>query len=256
MIPKIIHYCWFGPAKPSALELKCMASWKKYCPDYHIKVWNEDNFDVNYCEFTKEAYRLGKYAFVSDVARLYALQQEGGVYLDTDMLLLKPISDLLESDFFVGDHITGKIGVGIIGAAPHHTILKELLNTYQSTPFRIAEPQLIPDLFDKVLKDSRGQLKIYDPTYFYPLPFENKDQDFNSFLSPNSYGVHLWNHSWKDEMSLLNDFRFISALKVYLKNSQKYHHEYKAVNRHSLFFSKFRLKLKAYIHQMIFTNKK
>ena len=75
MIPKTIHYCWFGKGEMTSLEKKCIASWKKYCPDYQIKLWNEENFPIDYCEFTKEAYRIGKYAFVSDVARLYAIQK-------------------------------------------------------------------------------------------------------------------------------------------------------------------------------------
>lgn len=255
MIPKIIHYCWFGPAKPSALELRCMASWKKYCPDYDIKLWNEDNFDVNYCEFTKEAYRLGKYAFVSDVARLYALQHEGGVYLDTDMLLLKNINEFLHDSFFTGEYKKGALNAAIIGSISNFQLIENLLTYYQQITFDFQKPKTIPEVFDNYIK-SNSDVKIYSKEYFYPLPFDKKDKDYRTFLSNNSYAVHLWNHSWKDEMSLLNDFRFISALKVYLKNSRRYHHEYKAANRHSLFFSKFRLKLKAYIHQMIFTNKK
>lgn len=252
MIPKIIHYCWFGHAKLSDLELKCMASWKKHCPDYQIKLWNEDNFDVNYCEFTKEAYRLGKYAFVSDVARLYALQQEGGIYLDTDMLLVKSFSDLINQEFFLGDHIQGKIGLGIIGSVKNHDILNKVLVNYRNEQFNLIKPKLIPDLFDQLLQDERKSIRVYEPDYFYALPFEQKEKDFQEFLTNNSYAVHLWNHSWKNELSLLNDFKFFAALKFYINNSIKYSEEYKNSNQHKLFFSKFWLKLKVYFYNLIF----
>lgn len=93
MIPKIIHYCWFGRGGYPESVIKCIESWKKYCPDYEIIEWNEDNFDVNYNDFTKEAYEAKRYAFVSDVARLYALTQYGGVYVDTDVEIIRPLDD-------------------------------------------------------------------------------------------------------------------------------------------------------------------
>lgn len=254
IIPKVIHYCWFGNGKLIALEKKCIASWKMHCPDFQIKLWNEDNFDVNYCEFTKEAYRLGKYAFVSDVARLYALQQEGGVYLDTDMLLVKSLSDLLKQEFFVGDHIQEKIGLGIIGSDSEHFILEKVLTYYRSHKFNLTSPLLIPDLFDQLLLEERKLIRIFEPDYFYALPFDQKDKNYQEYLTSNSYAVHLWNHSWKDEMSLLNEFKFIAALKFYIKNIIKYAEEYKNSNQHKLFFSKFWLKLKVYFYNLIFKN--
>ena len=85
MIPKIIHYCWFGESEKSALHIKCIESWKKYLPDYEIKEWNESNFDVNTVAYVKQAYDAKKYAFVSDYARLYALYNFGGIYFDLDV---------------------------------------------------------------------------------------------------------------------------------------------------------------------------
>lgn len=95
MIPKILHYCWFGRGQMGPVALKCMESWKKYCPDYQIKVWNEDNFDIGQNTFVKEAYEEKKWAFVTDYVRLYALYTEGGIYLDSDIELLKNLDDLL-----------------------------------------------------------------------------------------------------------------------------------------------------------------
>lgn len=215
MIPKIIHYCWFGPGKPSALELKCMASWKKYCPDYHIKLWNEDNFDVNYCEFTKEAYRLGKYAFVSDVARLYALQQEGGVYLDTDMMLVKQIDSFLIEKGFLGAENRILLNGAILGFEPNHFFTRYLLNKYKGiSSFNLDDiytftlPNIITNSFAEFYKcrklfESQIELmdiKIFPSSFFYPMPYSKQvvNSRYYEFIKPNSFAVHLWNSSWVD----------------------------------------------------------
>ena len=96
MIPKVIHYCWFGGNPLPELAQKCIASWKKYCPDYEIKEWNESNFDLNCCDYVREAYEAKKWAFVSDVARLYAMVHEGGIYMDTDVEVIAPLDSLLQ----------------------------------------------------------------------------------------------------------------------------------------------------------------
>lgn len=96
-IPKIIHYCWFGKGEKSILIKKCMNSWKKYCPDWEIVEWNEDNFDVDFCAYSSNAFKKKKYAYCSDVARLKIIYENGGIYLDTDVELLAPLDDLLEN---------------------------------------------------------------------------------------------------------------------------------------------------------------
>src|SRR5690606_25049094 len=98
MIPKVIHYCWFGKGELLTLAKKCIASWKHYMPTYEIKEWNENNFDVNMIRYTKEAYKNKKYAFVSDFARFYILREYGGVYLDVDVEIIKPLDDLLDNN--------------------------------------------------------------------------------------------------------------------------------------------------------------
>ena len=102
MIPKIIHYCWFGRKALPRSAKKCIESWKKYLPDYEIKEWNEDNFDVNMIPYTQEAYSAKRYAFVSDYARFYILYHYGGIYFDTDVEVIKPIDDILEKGAFMG----------------------------------------------------------------------------------------------------------------------------------------------------------
>ena len=102
MIPKIIHYCWFGRNPLPESAIKCINSWKKFFPDYEIKEWNEDNFDVNIIPYTKEAYEAKKYAFVSDYARFWILYHHGGLYFDTDVEVIKAMDDIIELGPFMG----------------------------------------------------------------------------------------------------------------------------------------------------------
>ena len=96
VIPKIIHYCWFGGNELSELAKKCISSWRKYCPDYEIIEWNESNFDINLCQYVREAYKEKKWAFVSDYARFWILYNFGGIYMDTDVELITSIDGLVE----------------------------------------------------------------------------------------------------------------------------------------------------------------
>ena len=108
MIPKIIHYCWFGHNPLPELAKKCIASWKNYFPDYEIKEWNESNFDVNAIPYTEEAYKQKKYAFVSDYARFWILYHYGGLYFDTDVEVIKPMNEIIERGPFMGCENTAK----------------------------------------------------------------------------------------------------------------------------------------------------
>ena len=102
MIPKIIHYCWFGRNPLPESAKKCIDSWRKFLPDYEIKEWNEDNFDVNIIPYTQQAYEAKKYAFVSDYARFWILYHHGGVYFDTDVEVIRPMDDIIEKRPFMG----------------------------------------------------------------------------------------------------------------------------------------------------------
>ncbi|MSS20123.1 glycosyl transferase [Eubacteriaceae bacterium RF-744-FAT-4] len=135
MIPKIIHYCWFGGNPLSDMAKKCIASWEKYCPDYEIKEWNESNFDVNICNYSSEAYKSKKWAFVSDVARLYALVNFGGVYMDTDVEVIKPIDNLLQYEAVSGFESETQISTGLMASIPHQVLFEELLNDYADKHF-------------------------------------------------------------------------------------------------------------------------
>ncbi|KWW25832.1 MAG: glycosyltransferase [bacterium F082] len=137
MIPKIIHYCWFGHGPMPELALKCIESWHHHMPDYEYKLWDEDSFDVNIVPYTKEAYEAHKYAFVSDYVRLWALYHEGGVYLDVDFLVYKPFDDLLHWDAFAGfegsKHMP--LMMGVIASVPKGEWVNEQLEAYDNRRF-------------------------------------------------------------------------------------------------------------------------
>ena len=118
MIPKKIHYCWFGGNPLPPLAVKCIESWKKYLPDYEIKEWNESNFDLNYNDYVREAYEAKKWAFITDVVRLYAMVTEGGIYMDTDVEVLKPLDELLQYDAVSGFESSSRIPTGFGRGSP------------------------------------------------------------------------------------------------------------------------------------------
>ncbi|MBP3463612.1 MAG: hypothetical protein J6K45_03935 [Clostridia bacterium] len=112
-IPKKIHYCWFGNGDKPELVEKCIKSWKKYCPDYEIIEWNESNYDVTMCDYSKEAYENKKWAFVTDYARLWIIYNHGGIYLDTDVEIIKNIDFILETDSFLASEDNVHINTGV-----------------------------------------------------------------------------------------------------------------------------------------------
>lgn len=206
MIPKIIHYCWFGQSQLTELELKCIDSWNKHLPDFVFKRWDESNFDYCLFGFSYDAYRCKKYAFVSDVCRLYALYHEGGIYLDTDMLVLKDFSPFLENSFFLGEEKEGVLNAAILGCEAGNEIVESLLCGYVDLGFSPESPTSIPVYLSSIL--DRNTVKVYPKEYFYPLPYKERGKNFQSFITPNSFAVHLWNHSWKDYWDYLHDKNF------------------------------------------------
>lgn len=135
MIPKKIHYCWFGGRPLPADTLAYIETWKRHCPDYEIKEWNESNFDLDLYPYVREAYDAGKYAFVSDVARLYALATEGVVYLDTDVEIVRPLDAFLHHTAFTGFEDTRHVTTGIMGAKKDARYARENLEAYASRRF-------------------------------------------------------------------------------------------------------------------------
>ncbi len=216
-IPKKIHYCWFGNNPLPDMALKCISSWKKYCPDYEIIEWNESNFDVECCDYVREAYNEKKWAFVSDYARFKIIYDEGGIYFDTDVELLKSINPLIEKGGFMAsesEHCDVAPGLGI--AAPKGLwIYKEILRNYEQSNF-ITESGNI-DLTTVVERTTRilenyglqrqniiqkvADLIIYPKEYFCPKDYETK----KTTLTKNSYAIHHYDSSWhSDEQKYRN----------------------------------------------------
>ena len=202
-IPKIIHYCWFGGKAKPPLVLKCIESWKRVLPDYEIKEWNESNFDINFSVYTENAYNNKKWAFVSDVARLKALLDEGGVYFDTDIYALKTFDDFLEYDSFLGKEDDKTISGGVLGARKNNVFIKDLLEIYK---LKGVDLEIIPKIITNLYNNNPlkySQVKIFDKIYFYPFnSYEIKQ--FNYKNAPEeSYAVHLWNYSWGHPLNKL-----------------------------------------------------
>ena len=138
MIPKIIHYCWFGGKQMPELALKCIESWKKHLPDYELRLWNEETFDINSVPYVKEAYEARKFAFVTDYVRLWALEREGGVYMDVDFEVYKSFDDLMDTyTAFAGYEGSKKnpVMMGILAAQAHHPWIQGMLATYVDRRF-------------------------------------------------------------------------------------------------------------------------
>lgn len=225
MIPKIIHYCWFGRGDKSAEIERCMATWRAVLPDYEIKEWNESNFPYKkYC-FTREAYFIKKYAFVSDVCRLYALYAEGGIYLDTDIEVLKSFDQYLSHKSFVGYEVENLIGTGVIGAEKGTAWLKIVLDTYITNQefIRIdgglcntANTIRITELFKGLHKEYLPV--VYSLDYFCAKHWKTKEL----FVTDNTVCIHHYQNSWS------NNPIWIDA------KEQEFCDRFKMVNRHVL----------------------
>lgn len=140
MIPKVIHYCWFGENPKNELIENCIKSWKKYAPNFEIIEWNESNFNVNKYLYSQQAYESKKYAFVSDVARFDILYNQGGIYLDTDVELIKPIDEFLDNRLFMGYDQKDLVASGLImGAEKGHPLLQKIISFYQNNSFLLSK---------------------------------------------------------------------------------------------------------------------
>ena len=182
MIPKTIHYCWFGRGELSTKAKKCIQSWKKYCPDYEIIEWNEDNFDINQNEYTRKVYAEKKYAFLSDYARLKIVYEQGGIYLDVDVELVKSLDDLLENDAYFGFETKEFINTGVgFGAKQGSIAVKTLLEEYNQlldgTKDVIGCPKLNTEGVIKLGLERNGQLQKLADCTVYPADYFNPYDD-------------------------------------------------------------------------------
>lgn len=170
MIPKTIHYCWFGKGVKSSRIRSCIASWKKILPGYELKEWNESNFDVNFNSYVQEAYCVKKWAYVSDVARLYALYQEGGIYLDTDVEVIRPLDEFLHLHAFIGRESANGSGTGVIGSIAGGRFVKEMLDDYHNRHFVLPDGSLNYKTNVEYMDDRMKRLgmKIQDAEFAIP----------------------------------------------------------------------------------------
>lgn len=230
MIPKVIHYCWFGKNPLPPLALKCIASWKKFFPDYEIKEWNEDNFNVNIIPYTQEAYTAKKYAFVSDYARFWILYNYGGLYFDTDVEIIKSFEDILSKGPFMGaeksirhnnDKIDVAAGLGL-GANKGMTIYKDILDYYSTLHFLDKNGTMIPKtvchivtekLEEKGLKHTNDiqtidGITIYPAEYFNPIDFVTRRLHINKY----THSIHWYMASWEVKTWKKNIKRLIRSI--------------------------------------------
>lgn len=212
MIPKKIHYCWFGGRDKPALVKQCIDSWKKQLPDYEIIEWNESNFDLSKSNFIKAQYEEGRWAFVADYVRIDVLKRYGGIYLDTDVEILNSLNEFLSNGFFTcfekgmyPDQLLAS--TAIIGAEKNHHILKEFISFYENINLNEISSFKIPNtkILTNILKSQYGidnflnktqvnkNVKIYSSDYFSPKNWATKELE----TSPNTYAIHHFDASWK-----------------------------------------------------------
>jgi FkbM family methyltransferase len=203
MIPKVIHYCWFGNNAKTPLINDCISSWKRQLTDYKFVEWNEDNYPIIH-PFAKEAYKAKKWAFLADYARFDILYREGGIYLDTDMYLLKNLDTLLSNACFFGYEDINTISFGIIGAEKEHPAIEDCLSAYDKLPFSINLPP-ITTILNNILVENKNLITVYPVEYFYALPLSKRGHNFHDYITPKSYAVHLWNASWFNEWQLFEN---------------------------------------------------
>ena len=238
-IPKVIHYCWFGKNKMPALAEKCIESWKKYCPGYKIVCWNEDNFDITENRYAKEAYDAGKWAFVSDYVRLKVLYDEGGIYLDTDVELLKPLDNLIEEYGYMGFDDNGLVSTGLgFACKKGNELVGALLADYDNISFILPDGSYdltpCPDRNTKTMQklgmdiNNKEQLfmeiQMLPEDYLCPMKYYTGKK----IITKNTYSMHHFCASWTSPTAKRTLFvKRIIGVKLYDKLYGKFLHKLK-----------------------------
>ncbi len=222
MIPKIIHYCWFGKGKLPPLAVRCIKSWEDILPNYQLNIWNEESFDVNSHPFTREAWQMKKYAFVSDYVRLFALYYYGGIYMDTDVEVLKSLDDLLHLPGFSGFESDYEVPTGIMACEKSNEWAKEQLKWYERKHFISEEgkPDLTSNvriiseimsnnglLLDNSYQIYKGCMHIFPKDYFCP-----KSRTGIISTTSNTYCIHHFAASWHPWHMKLKKYFFSNIL--------------------------------------------
>ena len=240
-IPKVIHYCWFGNGKMPPITEKCIKSWKKYCPDYEIICWNEENFDINANRYMREAYEAKKWAFVSDFARLKVIYEHGGIYLDTDVELIKSPDDLLENSGFMGFDEKGIVATGLgFGAEKGNEIIGEFLSDYDDISFILPDGSYdmtpCPDRNTAALKRLGMDTEKNDQTfmgvrflraeYLCPMDYYTGKKT----ITKNTYSIHHYCATWTSKVTKRTTrIKRIIGVKMYDKLYGKFLHKFKGL---------------------------
>ena len=215
MIPKKIHYCWFGGKELDEKSKACIATWRKFLPDYEIVEWNETNFDLNQNDFVREAYEKKKYAFITDYVRLYALYHDGGIYMDTDVEVVKSLDDLLSNRAFTGVERGDYCITGTLGAEPNHPWIETLLKYYEGRSFVLENCELDmttnTTIITAITKASYGWKEgnklstLNDGIVIYPFDYLcAKNGMTNEYrITENTYTIHHFNGSWSTHSNKL-----------------------------------------------------
>lgn len=203
---KVIHYCWFGRGEKPALVQKCIASWKKFCPDYELVEWNEDNFDIQSCKFVEEAYSDRNFAFVSDYVRARALFDRGGIYLDTDVEVLRSFDEFLSEKAFLGFEEGNFVGTCVMGVEKGSELMQMYLDHYDNSVYFNPDGTKYVDtnvvLLTRLLeekglvrndeKQTVDGITIYPRTYFSPYDYINGI----NYITEESAAIHHFAQLW------------------------------------------------------------
>lgn len=207
LIPRTIHYCWFGNKEKSGLIQECIESWKEYLPGYEIHEWNESNFDIHICPYVEEAYNQRKWAFVSDYVRLWALYNFGGLYFDTDVQVLKPFDCFLDNEAFTGYEANDSPITAVMGARKENSMIKHMLDYYNDKQFLNADGSLNLVTNTSIIthqlkelgmipngkKQTINGMTIYPQIFFCP---NNISRIWNK-PSKESFAIHHFDQSWR-----------------------------------------------------------
>lgn len=218
MIPKTIHYCWFGRGEKPKLVKKCIESWKKHLPDYALVEWNENNFDVSQNDFVRQAYAHRNFAFVSDYARAKALYEHGGIYFDTDVEVLQSFDAFLHHMFFVGFEEKNFVGTCVMGAQKGCALLRAYMAHYEETAYERPDGTLYADtnvvlltqMFEQMgfsrenTFQEKDGIAVYPREWFSPYDYINSV----SYITDDSHAIHHFAQLW-----LPRSVRMRSALK-------------------------------------------